>query len=250
MKLTPILMVASMLVGLATRPAFAASQTPENRRIAAFLASSAEAETQLSILASDSNTHKTIGEPLLGLTPKLVSYAADSEKEILAKLTDRELVLLHKFFSSRHGASFLRKQDVVAADLSPLLGRELLRTVTGLDVSLPTAPDKAPVPDERSQNVEKLRPLIHELFTESFNDMKAALLTQFSKEGKVEFDKVLRRLNFVRLEEAYCESLKHRLSDIEAQQAAAFFANPEAAIAYQKCAACRRASLCKFITNL
>lgn len=242
----------SLMAGLlvfVTFQGLAATDTPENRKSADFLASAAETESNLSVLSSDGLLDKTIGELLKQITPRLLSFSGNTKDEILRKMSDREIRLLDAFFHAKEGAAFIRKQELIAADIAPILGREVFRTVTGGLHDTGNVPSAAAIPADRARDVDSLRPLIHSLFEDSFQDYKKSLLSVVPTEERETFEKAARRFDLSVIEKAYCDALKRRLTDQEARQAALFFSDFDSAYAYKKYANCRRAAICGMFTE-
>lgn len=247
-KLKQLLFVLGFLA-LTFSGLHAATKTPENQQRAAFLANPEETEHQWGILSGRHGIGTDFAFVLGQVSERLLGFSKDTEAIIMERMSDRELRILSDFYDTSAGAGFVKAQSAVAEDVAPVVGLEILRVSTGTRRQYFAAMYGTPVPPSRAAELEKLRPLIHDLFEESFRDYKQTMLASIRPDDRAAVESAANRFNLKAVEDAYFDSLCRRLDNNEAHQAAEFFARPEAVAAHKKYASCRRAAICGIFTR-
>jgi len=229
------------LTAALAHPLVAAEKTVEDQRAAKHLASSGKTEAHWRILTSGHSADLSFF--FQEMASRLFGRRDNTDEIILERMTRREMKILNDFFASPSGVAFLRHQDRMAADLAPVVGKEIMRIATGAPRN--PRPAQGDISPEKSLFMEDMRPLVRSLFEESFYEYKNVLLDNLNQEERGLFEGPARRFDLRALEDAYLLSLGKYLSEREAQETRSFFSDPDAIFAYRKYASCRRESICR-----
>lgn len=220
-------------------PLKAADKTPENLKLAEYLAASGKTQNHWRALTSGHGPDLSF--VFLEMGSRLFQLTDDSAEIILDKMGNRELKLLADFFATPAGSAFIAHQERAAVDLAPVVGREIARVASG-SARTPVAQGARGLSAGKALFIQDMRPLVRALFEESFYDYKSILLDNLNSEDGSKVSAALNRFDLAALEEAYLESLGRHLSEGEAKAVVSFFSNADAVFAYKRLASCRRAS--------